>query len=36
MAKLTEENIKLNSDMLILRDEHTEVLHALFALEKRE
>ena len=25
--KLTSENIKANTDMRILRDEHTEVLH---------
>lgn len=25
--KLTSENVKIHSDMRILRDEHTEVLH---------
>lgn len=28
--RLTAENIKLNADMRIMRDEHTEVLHQLF------
>ena len=27
ISKLTSENTKLNADMKILRDEHTEVLH---------
>ena len=31
--RLTAENIKVNSDMRILRDEHTEVLHQMFSFE---
>ena len=33
--KLTAENIKVNADMRILRDEHTEVLHQMFNFEKK-
>ena len=33
--RLTAENTKVNSDMNILREEHTEVLHQLFTFEKR-
>ena len=32
---LTSENVKLTADMKILRDEHTEILHSLFNLEKK-
>ena len=32
---LTGENAKLKADMKILREEHTEVLHSMFQLEKR-
>ena len=28
--RLFAENVKTNADMKILRDEHTEVLHAMF------
>ena len=31
--RLTAENIKVNSEMRILRDEHTEVLHQMFSFE---
>ena len=33
--KLTSENIKANTDMRILRDEHTEVLHQMFNFERK-
>ena len=33
--RLTGENVKINTDMRILRDEHTEVLHQLFNYEQR-
>ena len=33
--RLTAENTKVNSDLHILREEHTEVLHQLFNHEKR-
>ena len=33
--RLTAENVKINTDMHILRDEHTEVLHQLFNYEQR-
>ena len=33
--RLTAENIKINTDMHILRDEHTEVLHQLFNYEQK-
>lgn len=33
--RLTGENIKIQADMRILRDEHTEVLHQLFSFEKK-
>ena len=29
--RLFAENVKVNADMKILRDEHTEVLHSMFA-----
>ena len=35
ISKLTSENTKLNTDMKILRDEHTEVLHQLFTIDKK-
>ena len=35
IAKLTSDNTKLSADMTILRDEHTEVLHQLFTMDKR-
>ena len=28
--RLFAENVKINADMKILRDEHTEVLHSMF------
>ena len=31
--RLTAENVKVNTDMHILRDEHTEVLHQMFNFE---
>ena len=33
--RLTADNVKVQTDMKILRDEHTEVLHAMFSYEKR-
>ena len=33
--RLFAENVKVNADMKILRDEHTEVLHSIFAYEKK-
>ena len=33
--RLTAENIKVNTDMSILRDEHTEVLHQMFNFEQK-
>ena len=33
--RLTAENIKVNTDMRILRDEHTEVLHQMFSFEQK-
>ena len=33
--KLFAENVKINTDMKILRDEHTEVLHSMFQYEKK-
>ena len=35
VGRLDAENIKLKTDMKIMRDEHTEVLHAMFSFEKR-
>lgn len=35
VGKLTHENIKIKTEMVILRDEHTEVLHNMFSLHKR-
>lgn len=35
VTRLAQENTKLNTDMQILRDEHTEVLHQLFNLERK-
>jgi len=35
VERLKQENTKLNADMRILRDEHTEVLHQLFTMDKR-
>ena len=32
---LQSENIKLTSEMKLLRDEHTEVLHSMFTFEKK-
>ena len=32
VSKLNHENIKIKTEMVILRDEHTEVLHNMFAL----
>jgi cell division protein FtsB len=32
---LQAENTKLNADMKILRDEHTEVLHSLFSIDRK-
>jgi hypothetical protein len=32
--KLHTENVQIKTDMNILRDEHTEVLHKLFEMEK--
>ena len=33
--RLTNENTKLTAEMKILRDEHTEVLHQLFSMDKK-
>ena len=33
--RLTAENIKVNTEMRILRDEHTEVLHQMFNFNKK-
>ena len=33
--RLFAENVKVNADMKILRDEHTEVLHSIFAYDIR-
>ena len=33
--RLFAENVKVNADMKILRDEHTEVLHSIFAYERK-
>ena len=33
--RLTAENVKVNTDMHILRDEHTEVLHQMFNFEQK-
>ena len=35
VKRLTQENTKLTTDMKILRDEHTEVLHQLFSIDKK-
>ena len=35
ISNLGTENIKLKSEMKLLRDEHTEMLHAMFSQEKR-
>lgn len=35
VGKLSHENIKIKTEMVILRDEHTEVLHNMFSLHKR-
>ena len=32
--RLFAENVKVNADMKILRDEHTEVLHAMFQQQR--
>ena len=32
--RLFAENVKMNADMKILRDEHTEVLHAMFQQQR--
>lgn len=33
--RLTADNIKVNTDMRILREEHTEVLHQMFNFDKK-
>ena len=33
--RLFAENVKVNADMKILRDEHTEVLHSMFAYDRK-
>ena len=35
VSKLNHENIKIKTEMVILRDEHTEVLHNMFNLHQR-
>jgi hypothetical protein len=35
ISNLNTENIQLKTEMSILRDEHTEVLHNLFNIERR-
>jgi hypothetical protein len=32
---LQDENIKLNSDVKVIRTEHSDVLHAVYGLEKK-
>ena len=32
--RLFAENVKINADMKILRDEHTEVLHSMFQQQR--
>lgn len=33
--KLKTENIKLSTDVKIIRNEHTEILHSLYSMEKK-
>jgi septal ring factor EnvC (AmiA/AmiB activator) len=33
--KLRIENVKLNTDVKIIRNEHSEILHSLYTLEKK-
>jgi len=33
--RLTAENCKINAEMRIMRDEHTEVLHQIFNFERK-
>ena len=33
--KLNTENLKLTTDVKIIRNEHSEILHSLFTLEKK-
>ena len=35
VAKLSSENNKLQADVKILKDEHSEILHSLFAHERK-
>ena len=35
VEKLKTDNIKLNSDLKIMRNDHSELLHAVFSLEKK-
>lgn len=33
--KLKTENLKLSTDVKIIRNEHSEILHSLYSLEKK-
>ena len=33
--RLQDENIKLNSDIKVIRTEHSEMLHTVYSLEKK-
>ena len=33
--KLKTENVKLGTDVKIIRNEHTEILHSLYSMEKK-
>jgi hypothetical protein len=35
VEKLKTENLKLSTDVKIIRNEHSEILHSLFNLEKK-
>jgi hypothetical protein len=35
IEKLKTENIKLGTDVKIIRNEHSEILHSLYSLEKK-
>ena len=35
VSKLKTENVKLSTDVKIIRNEHTEILHSIFNLDKK-
>ena len=35
VGKLKTENLKLSTDVKIIRNEHSEILHSIFNLEKK-